>query len=93
MNIKNQQSSTDATAVRTKTKKKIFAENQTNKTGMCHMSHVTFHLSFVNCHMSATPTATVTDPPPALFHSMHRVGWLTTTDTFVFGYPQNHYFS
>ena len=38
---------------------------------MCHPSRVTFHISPVTCYLSPTPTATITDPPPANSPTMH----------------------
>ena len=37
----------------------------------CHMSHVTWQMSPVACHLSITPTVTATDPPPAYSPTMH----------------------
>ena len=45
---------------------------------MCHVSHFPVHLLHVNCHLSLTPTATATDPPPANSPTMHS--WLVFKD-------------
>ena len=38
------------------------------------------------CHLSPTPTAIATDPPPANSPTMHStVGWFAKTDIFVLG--------
>ena len=38
---------------------------------MCHVSGVTYHGLCVTCHLSLTPTAKATDPPPANSPIMH----------------------
>ena len=38
---------------------------------MSHFSYVTCHILLVMCHLTLMPTATVTDPPPAISITMH----------------------
>ena len=42
-----------------------------NKKIICHMSGVACCVLRVTCHLSITPTATATDPPPANSPIMH----------------------
>ena len=53
-------------------KSKIFKQkNQSKYLSLIIMPYVMCPMSRVKCHLSLTPTATVTDPPPDNFPTMH----------------------
>ena len=57
------------TKLNRKQKKKIWV--------MCHMSCVMCRVSSVTFHLTPTPAATITDPPPLSKVGWYTVGWLT----------------